>query len=71
MAAGRSNQMNIDKVLKCQVLAKQFLSRASDVRNRYRSDQETEANFFGTKETAALRRASMDLTRALAELRRS
>ncbi len=47
------------------VEAKRFLARVAD----YKANP-PHYEFAGNKETGALRRASMDLTRALADLRR-
>jgi len=63
--------MKMDQMMKCQYLAEQFLALTIDVRQRYEYEKETSVDFSGTKETAALKRASMDLTRALANLRKS
>lgn len=46
--------------------ARRFLERASALKVRLRND----ADGIHPKETGALRRSSMDLTRALADLRR-
>lgn len=47
--------------------AKRFLERAKAFRKRGTEDPHMK---YGTKESGALHRASLDLTRALAELRR-
>jgi len=60
--------MNIDKVDKAEIMAKRFLSAALIVRRSFEKDKFL---FYGSSETAALRRASMELTRALADLRKS
>lgn len=49
--------------------ANRFLERAQDLRVRMIDDNIDPAT-FPTKEGGAVRRASMDLTRALADLRR-
>lgn len=49
--------------------ARRFLIRAEDVLGS-KSDTDSETYYGGSKGTGALRRASLDLTRALAELRR-
>lgn len=49
--------------------ANRFLERAQDLRIRM-IDDNIDPTTFPTKESGAVRRASMDLTRALADLRR-
>lgn len=49
--------------------ARQFINRAVAWQNRL--EQDPCSSFSGSKEGGAAKRASMDLTRALAELRRS
>ena len=49
--------------------AKEFIERAKAVLERRKI--EGKAVYFGCKETGALRRKSMDLTRALARLRKN
>ena len=57
--------MNSDKLRIAVAEAERFLSKASELQAN-----PPEYDFVGTKETGAVRRASMDLTRALADLRR-
>ena len=47
--------------------AKRFLSRAADAKRRIKKDR---YRAMGCTETAAAKRASMDLTRALAAMRK-
>jgi len=57
--------MDLDNLAAAVAEAERFIARAKDVQAnppRY--------SFVGTPHTAAARRASMDLTRALADLRR-
>lgn len=49
--------------------ANRFLERAQDLRVRM-IDDNVDPSITPTKESGAVRRASMDLTRALADLRR-
>ena len=46
--------------------AKRFLKRFNDYK-----ENPPDYRFVGTKETSALRRSSMDLTRALSDMRKS
>jgi len=48
--------------------AKRFLKRAHTLKKKAGEDRYT---FFGCKETGAVKRSSMDLSRSLADLRRS
>lgn len=57
--------MNHQKLITAIAEAERFLERARDAQNNPH-----EYDFVGTKYTGACRRASMDLTRALADLRR-
>jgi len=59
--------MNIIGVRRAKVEAKRFLDRLAEVELKHSED---DMAFHGCRETAALRRASMDLTKALADLRR-
>jgi len=67
---GKTTKMNIDKVEKAIIEAERFLESANILKMKSIVDRFT---FFGCKETGDLRRLywnqSMDLTRALAELR--
>ena len=47
--------------------AKRFLALAEETRRRAKAD---DMIFYGSKITAATKRASLDLTRALADMRR-
>jgi len=60
--------MTDDRIKEAEAEAKRFLRCAIEVRKRIRADAGHPA--YQMKETAALRRASMDLTRALARLRK-
>lgn len=66
--------MNSDKVKKCELAARLFIDRVQAWREATRPKK-----YFGSeeeyipsapKESAALRRMSMELTRALAEMRK-
>jgi hypothetical protein len=59
--------MNAEKVKQAQAEAKRFLGMCEAVLQRAKTD---EMAFFGCAETGALRRASLDLTRSLARLRK-
>lgn len=59
--------MNAQKLMESERQAKKLLERIEDVRERAKNDSRV---FFGRPETAALKRASMDLTRVLSDLRR-
>ena len=48
--------------------AQRFIAVAKAI--KVAKDRKPDDYFFGSKETAAAKRASMDLTRALAEMRR-
>jgi hypothetical protein len=75
--------MDIDILYKAHREARRFLERIDELEERLNelplddksNSPETEPRkmliFSGCKETAAVKRASMDLTRALADLRRS
>jgi hypothetical protein len=58
--------MNLEKIKRVRALISQFQIRAAAVE----IDEEIHGFITGTKATGALRRTSMELTRALAELRR-
>jgi methylaspartate ammonia-lyase len=60
--------MNIETIAKARQEAKRFLAAANAVEKAAQADRMV---FLGSPATAALRRASMDLTRALADLRRT
>lgn len=60
--------MNKDSLKAAEDAAKQFLEKAKILR-QYES--RTEGNWiFGSRHSGAVRRASMDLTRALSDLRK-
>lgn len=61
--------MNTEKLETAIQEAERFIIFANLALDRLNSDKYAE--FVGTKETAAARRASMDLTRALAQLRKT
>ena len=60
--------MNINRINQAREEAKRFLRAADAVRDRLQSDNLVLIS--GSKEGGACRRASMDLTRALANLRK-
>ena len=64
--------MNIKKLRKAETAARAFLRAVDDIDTRAESDDHfwRMLGITGFRETAAVRRASMDLTRALADLRR-
>jgi hypothetical protein len=56
---------------RAEEMATQFLVRTKALRDRLMNDEDTRRYaWVGCKETAAVRRASLDLTRALAEMRK-
>ena len=59
--------MNKAKIELCEKLCREFLERAKVTKETANGNS---AWFWGSKDTAALRRTSMELTRALADLRR-
>lgn len=61
--------MNLDKLNVAVAEAERFIIIAKRAQKRLREDHY--APISGSKETGAARRASMDLTRALAELRKA
>lgn len=58
--------MNLDKLDACVKEAKEFIARAQVVKQQISTD----GYRSNPRETGALRRTSMELTRALADLRR-
>ncbi len=60
--------MEADKLVIVMEEAWRFIKVARAAEKRLKEDND--ASFMGSPETAACRRASMDLTRALADLRR-
>ena len=63
----RKNIMNGYDLHNAEEMAKRFLLTVQAMDDRYKADNSA---FYGCKESAAVRRASMDLTRALAVLRK-
>jgi len=59
--------MNQDSLLLAIFEAKRFIAKANAAVQKLESDKYAH---FGSKETAAAKRASMDLSRALTEVRR-
>lgn len=59
--------MNLAKILKAEKEAKKFLKRAKIARGRAHGDKYF---FYGCRESAALKRQSMELSSALVELRK-
>jgi hypothetical protein len=59
--------MNLEKIGRVKSLIRQFESRAAEVHDQVLSDGDL---IVGTAATGALRRTSMELRRALADLRR-
>ena len=59
--------MKLEAVIKAQQFAREFDRRAAALREKYEED--SLASLLGSKESSALRRTSMDLTRVLADLR--
>ena len=61
--------MNKSKIEACEHLCREFLERSKALKeNKYA--MEFLVSSYGSKESAALRRISLDLTCALADLRR-
>jgi hypothetical protein len=60
--------MNAVTVAKARRAAVRFIEAVNDVEQAMKDNPTL---FYGSRETATLRRASMDLTRALADLRKS
>ena len=64
----------IQRITAAYYEAKRFMDRCDVLFDRMESDEQLVRNInggLGSKETAAVRRASMDLTRALAEMRKT
>lgn len=59
--------MNLEKIFAAEEEAKRFLAKAKAARERAQND---EFFFFGCKESASLKRQSMELSNALVELRK-
>ena len=62
--------MNKAKIEACERLCREFLERAKKVKGDDTA-LGTDKWYWGSKDTAALRRTSMELTRTLADLRRA
>jgi hypothetical protein len=64
-------EMNKEQILEVEVEAKRFLDRLEKLKktDRYKSDY-AKFDVGGSPESAALKRASMDLTKCLAKLRK-
>ena len=64
--------MTLDQLAQAEQEARRFLDRIAALRSRFATDKEMRDYFESVefKETAAVKRASMDLSRALVELRR-
>ena len=58
--------MNIEQIVNAEVEIHRFLKKSKLVKTRLKVDKMAH---FGCKEIGALKRASMDLSRALTELR--
>lgn len=63
--------MTYKNVLEAEKEAKRFLEKMREFKSRRKEDGETSKYIYGTKESGALKRASMDLTRSLAKMRQS
>jgi len=63
--------MIVENILEAENEAKRFLKRVNEVRESQCLDpnENTHTYMGGSKETGALKRASMDLTRALSKMR--
>ncbi len=59
--------MNANSLDQAMTAALKFIDTAEAVRQKAKTDK---ILFYGSKETATCKRASMDLTRALSDLRR-
>lgn len=59
--------MGVPKLIEAMNEAKRFLKKAEEL---YKKESQNKGFIWSSKESGALRRASMDLTRALAELRK-
>ena len=64
--------MTLDQLTQAEQEVHRFLDRIGALRERLSTDEDMRKYFgiVGFKETGAVRRASMDLSRALVELRR-
>jgi len=61
-----------EKYIQAEEWAKLFLKRMDSLKKRYNDDEDFRSylNIVGGKETASLKRTSLDLTHALVELRK-
>ena len=59
--------MNLKKIKTSIDAAEEFIKRANALKEK---EPESDTWFWGSKESSALKRQSMELTRALAELRK-
>jgi len=61
-----------EKYIQAEEWAKLFLKRMDSLKKRYNDDEDFRRylNIVGGKETASLKRTSLDLTHALVELRK-
>ncbi len=64
-------QSKIDKLQDAINEANRFLDKANAAKARLIAEQDSKYFCYATKEMGAAKRASMDLSRALTELRRS
>ena len=65
--------MKMKKITEAEREARRFLKRCSELHTKIGTISDEEGGYlvsFGSKYTAAIKRASMDLTRALADLRK-
>jgi hypothetical protein len=58
--------MNIENIQEAEQECKRFLKRCTEAKKRIKEDKYA---LYGSKETGALKRSSMDLTRVLVKLR--
>jgi len=63
-------EMTRSNVGKAKALAKKFIAACDEMQSKQPPASQVSDMIFASKESGALRRASMDLTRALAELRK-
>lgn len=61
--------MRIEQIDRAEAEAKRFLERGAELRKKHARDIQKGYPVAGTSQSGAVRRASMDLTRALADLR--
>ena len=61
--------MKRQRIQEAEAEAERFLSRIADLMDKAKEVGDLSAIEFGSPESGALRRASMDLTRALARMR--